>query len=343
MSSKKKKEDYDGYLLMTPAMLKGHGRCSSVSLCKTDGDSNSAKTVVVSVRDVSLKRALYYSVGIVDKGAGITYWGPGRGGVEEYGTGQHPSVCLYKSVRKENVIYALECHTTDYFKMCYYRVGQVDIVNKSIKWGDEKSIGSGVWPKICVNEGGSVVVLMEEKCSLNGLRYLVGTFNEAEKKIAWKDFKENQDSKKVEDFKGVEPDIAIHENTVVAIYRSIYKFGIKCNIGTLNDKGINWSGEKDLSGVTGLYPVIGFYDDKLVEIHQIRYRKRLATSCGQITDKEKGTVQWGSVKELDYGERPSVTLYGDEVFKMHGVPVGFTLFYAQGKLECNCNLDFSEE
>ena len=322
-TSDSKEIECKGYLLMTPPILKGSGRCSSVSLCESSSDE---QTVVVWVRDASFMRGLYCSVGIVDSDSGVTNWGPGR--VEYATTGQHPSVCLYKYDSKQ--LYAIECHSTDFYMgQCSCCVGKVDIENKEIEWNKESlSIGSGVKPKVCVNENGMVVIIFEEKWALNTLRYLVGSFGK--EKI---EFYNNLKSKEIKvegggNKVGVEPDIAIQGNTVAVIYRSLLCNNINTVIGTLDGDTITWCSVQAF-GAKGIYPSISIHSGNVVETHQINYWKRLSTRCGKLHD---GKIDWRDIKELDYGEYPAVALYKKKVFQVHTAPLELNLFYSQGEL-----------
>lgn len=294
-------------------------------MCKDPADSNC--TVVVSVRDASFQTGLYYSVGVVDRCTGTTFWGPGVTGVIEYGNGKHPSVSL---VAISNELFTIECHGSDFGSACYCCVGKVNISCKSIQWGDAESIGSGEKPKVSAF-GKKFVVLMEQPCSINSLKYFVGTI--VTNTLAIESIKEGT---KITDFKGVEPDIAMTSNNIVAVYRSIKSYVINTILGTLdNDKGtITWLPDsKSTLNLTGKNPTISCNTEgNIVAVHQTWCCwNTLAMTCGGVTDNK---ITWEKGRKFISGVYPAIALSEDkDVFEMHSNPFGFSLFYSQGIFE----------
>lgn len=315
-----------GHIMLTPATMKGLGRCSSVGMYATN--PSNGNTVVVSVRDSTLLPYLFYTVGTVDTQAARTTWGERT----HYGYGQHPSVCLV-GINAE--LYAIECHSSDLLKMCYYRVGKVSVSDKSIVWGKAKDIGCGKKPKITANDG-IVIVIMEEICTLDTLKYFIANIADVdtqENTIAWT-VGDNKDDKNML-FAGVEPDISVNsEYKVIAVCRS-YGRVVKAKLGKVNRnrKKIDWSSIEKKVLTSGVNPTISLNSkDQIVEIHQNVW-KQLSISCGRIVNN---LIEWDRDDEklIYYGEYPSIILSDKGVvLEMHGTPLGFSLFYSQGELK----------
>lgn len=314
----------ESHLLLTPSTRHGTGRCSSVSVYPV----KDVGTVVVCVRDITLRSALYYSVGIVKEDTGTTEWGVSR----KYSSGQHPSVCL---IWFNEELYVLECHCSDLLKLCYYRVGKVSVQDKYIRWAPAKDnfLCSGKRPKITGNDKGVVVVIKEEMCTWDSLNYFIGCVRPQGMIIDW--VTEGKETK-IPNFEGVEPSIAINDkDQVVVISRSSGNI-IKARLGILlnihNNLSILWTGSNYRLQTAGKNPSISLNSDgNIVEIHQTNLWKQLSTCCGRVS---KSSIVWGEEKTINNGEYPTVSLSGDGVvFEMHASPLGFSLFFSQGVLE----------
>lgn len=311
--------------MLTPATLKGVGRYSSLDMYKF-GD----ETVVVHVRDVTLSRKLYYTVGTVDMKTPTTCWGK----TTQYGTGQHPSVCL---VKINEVLHAVECHCSHVTRKCYYRVGVVSVGEKSIVWSDPKHLGYGKKPKIAGNDN-VLAVIMEEVLTLDSLEYYIaditaGHGNPQNNDIAWKP---GHGSKDPNFFNGIEPDISINGNgtgQVVVVCRTLYGGEIRAKLGSVTEdkKKINWSAFNNELATCGTDPTISLNSKgNIVQIHQAPW-KQLTINCGQITGS---VIQWDKEdRTIHYGEYPAIALSdGGVVLEMHCTPIGLSLFYSQGEL-----------
>lgn len=329
-----------GHLMLSPATLKGKGRCSSVAMYVIPSNN---LTVVVSVRDATLSPKLYYTVGVVNKNGANTTWSERT----YYGVGQHPSVCI---VKIGSDLYAIVCHGSDIYKMCYYRVGQIVLNSQlegSINWGDSsaKQIACGLKPKITANDG-TIIVIMEEICTWNTLSYRVADIakvNIGNRTITWT--QGPKDDKNF--FQGLDPDISVNSKDEVIVVCRSYDRQVKAKLGKVHGdkKKINWSAVTKELPTCGVNPTICFNSKRqVVEIHENIW-KELSITCGRNVDtasqwdcdsiKDKA-VQWDNIKEkalIHYGEYPALALSEEGVIlEMHCTPFGFSLYYSQGTL-----------
>lgn len=310
--------------MLTPATPKGMGRCSSVGMYVIP---DNGETVVVGVRDASLWPKLYYTVGTVNREGASTVWGDST----QYDTGKHPSVCI---VKIKDDLYAIECHSSDVNKMCYYRVGVITICETggSIAWGDSKQLGCGNKPKISANDG-TIVVIMEEICTWSTLKYYIADtrdVNIQKKTIQW-----TLGAKDDKFFEGLDPDISVNNrDEVVAVCRS-YDRRVRAKLGKVgaSKKKINWSEATKELPTCGVNPTISFNSNRqIIEIHENIW-KELCITCGRFAGNE---IHWDNVKDkavIHNGEYPVVALSDEGVFvEMHSTPFGFSLYYSQGQL-----------
>lgn len=329
-----------GHLLLTAPTQSGKGRCSSVSVCKYGGGDGSteSRVVVLSVRDCSMTTELAYSVGVM--GGGTTDWGKASTAVKEYDSGQTPCVALYRPSSStvtdeddDDDIYAIECHSSevpDALKVCHCRLGKVNVEKRLVdwKWGNSFFIGNGLRPRVCVNGEGKVVFVMEEMCSVQSLRYLVGRVDVKHRTI---DFGCSWISQRV-DFRGVEPDVAIYGDEVFVVYRSALSSRIKYVSGTLLEGNlIDWREERKFDQY-GKTPTISIQPSsgKVVEMHRSCLWKRLNFRVGSIVG---GQIMWGEVRRFVCGEFPAVALSeSGQIIEMHTAPIGLDLAYSQGQL-----------
>ena len=329
-----------GHLLLTAPTRSGKGRCCSVSACKYG--SSSSSSAVLSVRDCSLTTDLSYSVGVMDRHdrGGETDWGHASTAVKGYDSGQTPCVALYRESSTEDDdddadIYAVECHSSevpDALKVCHCRLGKVNVEKRLVdwKWGGSFLIGNGLKPRVCVNGEGRVVFVMEEMCSVQRLRYLVGRIDVQRRTI---DFGYSWVSQRV-DFRGVEPDVAIYGDKVFVVYRSAFSSRVKYVSGTLVEGNlIEWRKERKFEHY-GKTPTISIdpSNGKVVEMHRSCVWKRLNFRVGTIVG---GQIVWGELRRFVCGEFPTVALCeSGQIIEMHTAPVGFDLIYSQGQLVC---------
>lgn len=303
---------YRKKLLLTPSTRKGVGRCSSVSI--------HGRLLVCVYDDSMLQSGLYYSMGVVNEGCGTMEWGTAK----KYGTGQRPSVSL---VEVAGELYAVECHSS--LRACYCRAGKVDIEGGCIMWGVRSFLCNGCNPKISSNDDGVVVILMEEACSLDGLIYFTGRVKQQDVCIDWT-LRSMPTS-----LRGIEPDIAINRNIVVAIYRSRVPWIhlLIAKLGRLDsDSSITWFDSDHALKSAGTNPAISLDSDgNIVEIHQTLFWKQLDICCGRIS---QNSIVWGEQGKVINGEYPTVSLSDDRLlFEMHATPIESRLVYSLGKLE----------
>lgn len=308
---------YNGsQILLTPSTRKGIGRCSSVSLCEAR-----VGTLVISVYDDTMfQSSLYYSMGVVNGDSWTVKWNQNVT-KKKFGTGQCPSVCLIKVADE---LYAVECHM--HSSLSYCRVGRVDEKSTCVMWGISTVICNGKNPKISGNNNGTVVILVEEACTMNGIHCFTGTVNRHDMTI------DQTVSNTINKFGGIEPNIAMNVNTVVAIYRSGVRT-ISARLGELDGNSrIAWSDSEHEFKTAGKNPAISLDSHgNVVEVHQTFLWKELKISHGLVSKDHKSIV-WHKEKTFNGGEYPAVSLYDGIIFEMHAAPIEYSLFYSLGKL-----------
>lgn len=308
----------------------------SVLLCLSshpNGDSN--LKVVVSVQDAVHSPNLHYRIGIVNKESGKTEWGESI----DYSTGKHPSVSL---LLRDNVLSAVEIHRSDLLKSCYYRVGEVNVERKEIKWQMEYSqfLCHGLWPKISANNSGTVMVIMEKRFTRKAMNYCVGKV----------DFTNPNPSLSITwggicflaDFQGSQPDVAINTSNQVVVACSVENT-LQFKVGTINeDHTIRWNGSTSTLASPGIRPSISLnVHGSIVEVHQRNHWRQLSYCYGRVQSNE---IIWGESQIHDNGEYPTISLSDDGYFyEMHKKSFGFRLFHVQGELKNRVTAEFPIE
>ena len=302
-------------LLNGPKSQNLKGSYSSLDISTTAG-------VAVSVVDDYIGR-LYYSVGEYDEGRNKIAWGE----KQRYGYGRNPSVCL---IYERETLYVIEVHCRNMASSLQYKLGKVNPQSMRIEWNNIPSefLTYGKKPKICVTENGTVVVI-HEKVLLSGILYFVATttIHDGNISIAWGEKQE------ISTIRGVEPDITVGLDKVVAIFRNgNFTQEISTIVGTLRENTVTWNRDISTCG-NGHNPSVSInYQNNIVAVYQVLGR-RLHHKCGQLVNDE---IVWSetSASTFTLGEYPSVVLTGDnKIVEMHKTNFGHSMYQSEGKLE----------
>ena len=117
-------------------------------------------TTVVGVHKSPSHDTLWYRVGSVNAAKKTISWGTGIKYTED---GRDPSVAL----RGDGTV--VEVHKSLKYDTLYYRVGVVNSVKKTIKWGSKIDYSIGRTPSVALNQG--YVVQTHESQTLNAIWY----------------------------------------------------------------------------------------------------------------------------------------------------------------------------
>ena len=249
----------DAKLMLTGSCsLNRSGSFPSVSI-------HSSRNIAVLVYESSFGKGLNYSVGEVKKKNFFTEWHPSERYESERG-GATPSVAL---IEVQDELYVIETHCSFRYLgrrsgEVYYMMGKVDTTNFKIKWEEEEILCTGYKPKVCVKDDGTVIIACEQVGNYD-LLYNIGKIS-MPTKVEWK----NRGST-IPEVSGVTPDVAIHNNNIIFIYRHRstleYKMGtLKSNESKESNESISWLNEGSLE-MQGTVPSISINRDGLVTIY----------------------------------------------------------------------------
>ena len=295
------------------------------SVCK-----HPIEDVAVSVHDSTFTRDLYYKVGICENGVRIwsqPVW---------YDKGALPSVTV---IHFEGNFYVIETHVAmDGVRRLYLNIGKLDTNTKTIEWCRHPGTNSGACerfdtdsrkgkkPKICANDQG-VIIVYEESFALNSILYHCGQLQvrngEPCCRIDWK-----AQSRILSGVRGVEPDLALSNDTLAIIYRS--GSTVRSRIGTVNNYAIATSNDQELP-FKGRCPSISINTHGyMFACCQSLAGRWLYRCCGHTLS------QWKSaVPQTFFGEYPTVTLDDDGVLiELHKDNVGASLYKSEGTMYC---------
>lgn len=310
-------------MLTIPTKTEFIGRYSSVS-------THPSQDLVVCVFDTTVTdQRLCCSVGTLQKANGEIAWGP----VCQYDSGTCPSVAL---ISLGSDFYAIETHATGFLtaSKCCYRVGKVNVDQKTIEWGSTKEVCRGKKPKVCANDDGTVIIVNEESHAFWG------------EKIYHNFFKVNPEEKTLErphgrdceilDFEGVEPNIAISEDRVVIVYRAGVS-ALKIAVGELRREQTRIEWNTAITSVlpfTGKEPTVSINSrGNIIVSHQtaLTMYRLIAHNYGHISSD---AIVWKTNEAHTVGEYPCISLADDGcIVEMHKSNFGTNLYQSQGDLQ----------
>ena len=312
------------------------GRCSSV--CK-----HPTEDVAVSVHDSTIDWDLYCRVGICNNG--VRVWRP----PVRYDKGALPSVAV---IHFDGNFYVLETHVaSDSVRRLFLNIGKLDMEAKEIDWqkitgpnkiewcrGPTANSGAaferftndsrkGKKPKICANDQGVVIIVYERSFKFNQICYHCGQFQVINGKphIDWM-----KQSRVLNGVRGVEPDVALSNNTIALIYRAGFLCTIKSSIGTVKNYAITLNNGQELL-CKGRCPSISINTDGFMfACSQSAGGRWLYRCCGHIHSPH----MWGAAVTQTYGEYPTVALDDNGVLiEIHKTNFGKSLYKSEGELQ----------
>lgn len=298
---------------------------SVTSTTATDANVPTTKAAVM-IYDRAVTFGLYYKIGIGTNDSGTINWG------EElwYGYEKNPSVTLIPLEGGDIHAFASHCSVGRSWSFC---IGDVKIEEKRIEWNDSVPFTcSAVHPKVSASSNGTVAIVHEESYSFyDKLRYHIARFVGTEF--------EPVECCEVPNVRGVEPDVAINNDSIVIVCRSgfstlraiVGKYSLVDNIANI-DWG-NCTSLPDYSG-SGILPSISINDgNNVVETHQTKFFRRIIRVHGVIAGK---CIEWSTdgFTKATFGEYPTIALAEDGyVIEAHKTYFGRKLFVSEGKLD----------
>ena len=291
------------------------GRYSSLDISIPAG-------LAVSVID-DYTGSLYYSVGNYDGDHNNITWGEKKW----CGYGRSPSICL---VYEGETLYVIEVHCRNVASSLQYKIGKVNPQSMSIEWDDipNEFLAYGKKPKICAAENGTVI-LIYESFLFNGILYRVATttIQDGNISIAW------GRKEVISSIKGVEPDISVCQDKLVAIFRNgKITQEISTIVGTLKESIVSWNRKISICGY-GHNPSVSINaGNNIVAFYQV-FGRRLHHTSGQLVN---GKIVWSecSTSTFTLGEYPSVILTDDnKIVEMHKANFLHSMYQSEGKLE----------
>jgi hypothetical protein len=278
-------------------------------------------TTVVEVHNGGIGAGpLWYRVGQVSTSSKTIQWG---NGFEYDSAGMNPSVAISDST-------AVEVHNgTGGVGSLWYRVGHINILNKTIRWGSSFEYDThGMNPSLAIS-GATVVEVHTGGNGAGPLWYRVGQVNTANNTIQWGNSSEY-------DSYGMNPSVAMLGATVVEVQNGGNGAGpLWYRVGQVNtsNKTIQWGNSSKYD--EGLNPAVGLDIDGLVEVHNGGYGAGpLWYHSGHFSGTD--TINWGQSYEYDSaGMNPSVSLTGTIAVEVHdGTDGPGPLWYRVGYFEC---------
>lgn len=111
------------------------------------------------------------------------YWGSGQ---KLGNTLYKPAICITRDGKKAVLIYEGSKPGTYTNKVVtlFYRVGNVDAVNKTVSWGPAVAYDTGIYPSISINNLGHIITVHSSWQSNLALWYKVGQLN-ADNTVSW--------------------------------------------------------------------------------------------------------------------------------------------------------------
>ena len=194
---------------------------------------------------------LYYRVGTVDAAGAVT-WGAST----KYDTGDRPSV----AINKDNMV--VEVHKDHETNNLWYNVGKVKVdiqqnPNGTIAWGskdDYRNYETGKNPSVAMYDN---YILEAHNSGTDYLWCRIGTLDAFEKKILWRDSREDEHKTYSYAFEGegnVYPDVAFNGSSAVAVQR--YSEEIRFRPGKPNNTVMAWGARDTVASSTSSEPSV---------------------------------------------------------------------------------------
>ena len=299
-------------LLNGPRIQNLNGRYSSLDISISAG-------LAVSVIDNY--GSLSYSVGQYDRDHNQITWGE----KQRYGRGRSPSVCL---IYEGETLYVVEVHCKYVASRLQYKTGKVNPRSMTIEWdGISEFLAYGKKPKICATGNGTVVIIYESVLFFD-LQYCVATttIEEGIISLAWG--RRERIARK-----GVEPDISVCHDKLVAIFRrGKLAQEISTIVGTLRENIVTWH-RGILRCGSGHNPSVSINaENNIVAFYQVLGR-RICHKSGQLVHDE---IVWceRSASIFTLGEYPSVILTdANKIVEMHKANFGHSMYQSEGNVE----------
>ncbi len=271
---------------------------------------------------------LVYRVGRLDKGGFNIQWGIDV----YYSKGCDPSIALIRTaIGEEQRYYVVETHKSQFYKTCYYRVGEVNEDLFTIDFGPDIWLCRGLKPKVCAKDDRTVIIITEKTYSPNSIQYRIGRVNVDAKTInwhvIWMEFIE---------LPGISPSISISEENHVVV-ACVYRSNLVFIVGDLQDRhgrlNIVW-GAAGIHG-KGTNPSISVNSHgHVVEAHQKEFLRMLCHKIG-VCDERRSRIAWDNNNCIQYtlGRFPSISIADDGyVIESHKTNFGNQTFLSHGQL-----------
>lgn len=232
--------------------------------------NNNNYLVEVHKREVGDK--LYANYGTV---SGATISWADDGDWKDYdGDGKRPAVALIDSGRLVSVFQKNDDDLR-------YRVGQINTSDQEIDWQDPHDFGTGVWPRVAMNNSNYVIAVWCESDQVSQMKYRVGTVGSGE--ITW-----HGDPVDLHEWFGFRPAVALtNDNTVVVTYKpasvNLNQLTGRLDTGT---KTIVWDHDgAALYYDDGKNTVVAAAGSMAITMHQGESLPRLWFSTSILTDR----------------------------------------------------------
>jgi hypothetical protein len=121
-------------------------------------------------------------IGIADVNSNQIGWGP----AQQMGNSMyHPSICITRDSKTAILIYQDNDATNrTTVTTLWYRVGAIDVANKTVSWGTAVAYDQGIFPSIAINNKGHIITVHSSWQANTALWYKVGQLN-ANSTIDW--------------------------------------------------------------------------------------------------------------------------------------------------------------
>ena len=233
--------------------------------------------VAIEVHKNEAGTTVYAMVGIVS-GTSVS-WGKSK----DYDSGKTPDVAINDSNK------AVEVHKTQnpFSDGLYCSVGTVNTTDKSVKFGSSSRFADGDYPKVAMNNGGTVVTVYNGADPKTELRYRVGTLSGSEVKFGTS----------YAFGKGSQADVAIADDGMVVVS---FKDGVNLyqRVGRITGTAISWEGPQ-LYYDDGSYPSVSIAGNLSVEAHEGELLKRLWYSTSLVADRSS----WMQLRQPTLGNK----------------------------------------
>lgn len=195
--------------------------------------------VVVEVHKSQGNFGLFYHVGIVNPDTKTIEWGSSH---KYDGGGQHAAIAI------NNNNQAVEVHQAPTSGHIWYRVGTINVDNKTIDWGDSHDYQTGSDPSVALLDNGYVIEGHRSEGVKDNLWSMVGEININSKDIKWYRSSEFFDN-------GKNVSVAANDQVAIQVHAAQNTVGIWASASLITDRG-NWMyntmgdiGQKELKDI----------------------------------------------------------------------------------------------